>query len=271
MIQDIYPHVFHNEFDHPKMKDDDIILDFKDNQVIMKSEDSFFTAADIHCDDPVFLFRIDERNFYFSPLDSYDHVSFTMQKVRSFKQQDMAFAVLTARQLVSWMSSNTFCGKCGNRMIRGIKERSMCCPQCGNIVYPRIDPAVIIGVISSEGKLLVTHYNGPRSNLFWALVAGYTEIGETVEQTVIREVKEETGIDVCNPVYYKSQPWGMSSSILLGFWCRTCGDETLHVDQNELSTARWADRSETDIAGGNASLTAEMIREFQKGNIPYEF
>ena len=270
MIQDIYPHIFHNEFDSPQMKDDDIILDFKNNQVLMRTEDTFFTAADVQCADPVFLFRIDERNFYFSSLEEYAYVPADMQKIRGFAKQDLAFAVFTARQVVSWMRSNTFCGRCGERMIRGTKERSMCCPSCGNTVYPRIDPAVIVGVISSDGKLLVTQYSGPRAGKFWALVAGYTEIGETAEQTVIREVKEETGLDVCDPVYYKSQPWGLSSSLLYGFWCRTYGDETLKVDRNELSVARWADRNETDIAGGNASLTAEMIREFQKGNIPYE-
>ena len=107
-------------------------------------------------------------------------------------------------------------------------------------------------------EILITHY----SSSFYthdALVAGYAEIGETIEETVHREVKEETGLNVKNLVYYKSQPWSFSQTLLFGFFCEVDGDDTIHMDQNELKYAAWHKTSDTFDLPDTASLTAEMI------------
>ena len=96
----------------------------------------------------------------------------------------------------------------------------MVCPECHNTVYPRIMPAVIVGVINGDKLLLTKYRTGFKYN---ALIAGFTEIGETVEETVKREVMEEAGIKVNNIRYYKSQPWGSANDILLGFFCDVKG------------------------------------------------
>jgi NAD+ diphosphatase len=139
----------------------------------------------------------------------------------------------------------------------------MFCPQCQNTVYPKIAPAVIVGIFHGD-ELLLTRYAG-RSGSRYALVAGYTEIGETAEDTVRREVKEEVGLDVKNLRYFKSQPWGLSGSLLLGFYAELDGADEVTLDTNELSEAVWVHRSDIDVTMENFSLTNEMIYRFKQG------
>ena len=93
-------------------------------------------------------------------------------------------------------------------------QRMLQCPCCANMVFPKIAPAVIVGVTHGD-KILMTKYAG-REYKRYALIAGFTEIGETAEETVKREVMEEVGLTVKNIRYYKSQPWGFDSNLLLG-------------------------------------------------------
>ena len=101
----------------------------------------------------------------------------------------------------------------------------------------------------------------------YALVAGYNEIGETLEDTVKREVKEEVGLNVKNVKYYKSQPWGLSGSILAGFWADIDDlDDEPKLDTSELKFGKWFLPSEIDISNDGVSLTREMIEYFKNGN-----
>ena len=141
------------------------------------------------------------------------------------------------------------------------------CPSCGNVVYPRINPAVIVGVIKGD-KLLITRYRSGYAHN--ALVAGFTEIGETLEETVAREVMEETGVKVKNIRYYKSQPWGMAQDILVGFFCEADGDGEIHMDENELKYAEWVNREDIVLQPNNLSLTNEMMKVFKEGDLTYK-
>ena len=123
---------------------------------------------------------------------------------------------------------------------------------------------MIIGVIRN-GCLLITRYRSGYAHN--ALVAGFTEIGETLEQTVEREVMEETGLRVRNIRYYKSQPWGMAQDLLAGFFCEADGDEEIRMDQNELKYAEWVSRQDIILQPNSLSLTNEMMKEFREGRI----
>ena len=116
--------------------------------------------------------------------------------------------------------------------------------------------------------LLHTKYERSRGISFYALVAGFTEIGETLEETVAREVMEETGLKVRNIRYFKSQPWGIADDILAGFYCDVDGDTTIHLDRNELCEGLWIHRK--DIVGqpDDASLTHHMMITFRDGKEP---
>lgn len=134
------------------------------------------------------------------------------------------------------------------------------------MIFPRISPAVIIGVIDGD-RILLSKYAG-RATTNYALIAGYTEIGETMEETVQREVMEEVGLKVKNIRYYKSQPWGRDGAVLMGFYCSLDGSDEIHLDENELALAEWHNRRELPIKDDGISLTREMIRVFGEGREP---
>ena len=124
---------------------------------------------------------------------------------------------------------------------------------------------MIIGVTDGN-RLLLSKYAG-RTYKKYALLAGYTEIGETMEETVAREVMEEVGLKVKNIRYYKSQPWAFSDTILMGFYCDLDGSDEIRLDEEELALAEWFEREEIPVTPSRDSLTNEMIMRFKNGRI----
>ena len=153
-------------------------------------------------------------------------------------------------------------------MERDKVERAMRCPSCGQIVYPRINPAVLAAVRHRD-KLLLTHYANRPNATRYALVAGFTEIGETLEDTVRREVMEEVHLPVKNIRYHGSQPWGFAGNIMVGFWADLDSeDETVILDRSELDEGVWLSREELPVEENPASLTHTMIQLFRQGKDP---
>lgn len=188
----------------------------------------------------------------------------TLRVLRRTKPKEECYAGETAYHLYVWYRDNSFCGRCGEHLEYSHKERAMLCPSCGNVVYPKIAPAVIVGILNSSGdKIVMTRYAG-REYKGHALVAGFCEIGETAEDTVRREVLEEVGLHVRNIRYYKSQPWGFDSNLLFGYYCTADEDEPIHMDDGELAKAVWVSRDEIGEEERNLSLTAEMIMHFKE-------
>ncbi len=190
--------------------------------------------------------------------------SYEPQNIFREKKPDyMAFAGVTACQLANWYVSTRYCGACGALLEHDKKERMMRCPKCGAMHYPKISPAVIVAVTDSD-KLLMTKYAG-RAYTKYALIAGFAEIGETIEETVRREVMEEVGLKVKNIRYYKSQPWSFTDTMLFGFFCELDGDDTIRLDEEELSVGKWLRREEIPTEYDGISLTNEMIMRFKNG------
>ena len=145
------------------------------------------------------------------------------------------------------------------------KERMLYCEECRNMEFPKICPAVIVGVTDKD-RILMSKYAG-KANRNYALIAGFTEIGETVEQTVAREVMEEVGLKVKNIRYYKSQPWAFSDTLLMGFYCDLDGEDAITLDRDELALAEWFDRKDIPETASTESLTNEMILRFKNGPV----
>lgn len=276
MVQDIFPHIYNNTFGRYEAEDSDIVFFFQGRGGYMKLEGnavSFPRVAQVEeklRKKLIYLFRIDKVK-YFLLLDfgegevptgfSYENISV----LRSCTPKHLVFAGVTAHSLYGWYDSRRFCGRCGHALHPSEKERMLYCPDCGVMEYPKISPAVIIGIINGD-RLLLSKYAGGEYTRY-ALVAGFTEIGETLEETVKREVMEEVGLRVKNIRYYKSQPWGLSSTILAGFFCELDGSEEIHLDENELSQAVWMPREEVPTEDAEFSLTREMMRAFREGCI----
>ena len=270
LIQDIAPHIFHNEYAEKEPQPDSTAIVIQDSAVLVredKEEFSFPQYSQITTDDknPIFLFTIDDIDYFWIDgmnITAPEEFHYSSRSLfRSLKPKYLAFAGLTALHLISWYQTNRFCGCCGRPLEQDHKERMLRCSSCSNMVYPRINPAVIVAVTNGS-KLLMTKYAG-REYTNYALVAGFTEIGESIEETVRREVMEETGIQVKNITYYKSLPWAMTSTLLMGFFCELDGDDTLHMDEEELSLAVWMERDEITANDEDFSLTNEMICEFK--------
>ena len=280
MIQDIYPHIYHNEYKDFQPENTDFILVFHRNTVMIRFKEehlrypTFSEMQSFSCDYQ-YLLSLDNYK-YFLALPKSCHLEepsimidgYHYENVRIFRSaasRHTAFAGITAHHLFGWYQSNQFCGRCGQKMLPDHKERMLFCPDCRNMVYPRISPAVIVGIINGD-QILMSKYAG-RSYTNYALSAGFTEIGECAEQTVAREVMEEVGLKVKNIRYYKSQPWAFSGSLLMGFFCDLDGSDQIKLDTSELAEAGWYSRDEITLEDDHISLTREMIMHFKNGNI----
>lgn len=188
------------------------------------------------------------------------------RQLRYLESKDACFAAMTAWHLYHWYRNNRFCGRCGTPTVHDSVERMVRCPACGNLIFPRISPAVIVAITDGD-RLLLSKYAG-RAFTRYALIAGYTEIGETIEQTVQREVMEEVGLRVKNIRYFDSQPWGIDGNVLMGFFCDLDGDNTIHLDERELALAEWHHRSALPAHDDGITLTRAMIGAFEAGKEP---
>ncbi len=272
MIQDIAPYKYDSTFYNNKPSNKDYILIFQKDKVLLnKNNNELPIYKDIkeylqqESSEITYLFSIDSHKFFlYINKETIELSNFTTENISIFRElqpQWMAFAIITAYQLYNWYSSNNYCGRCGEKLILSNKERALTCNKCNTTKYPQISPAVIVGITDGD-RLLMTKY--ARGNYKrYALIAGFMEIGETLEDTVRREVMEEVGLKVKNIRYYKNQPWGLSSSILVGFFADLDGDDKVRLDEEELSEAVWFDREDIPKNEHNISLTSEMIEVFR--------
>ncbi len=165
-----------------------------------------------------------------------------------------------ALQLAHWMSSHRFCGVCGQPLLAHPAERALQCPQCQHRVFPRISPCVIV-LVQRDSHILLARHTG-RGSATFSCLAGFMEVGETPEQTICREVMEETAIEVCNIRYVRSQSWPFPSQLMLGFHADYAGGE-IRVDEQEILEARWFEASSLPPAlPPSFSVAGQLIELF---------
>ena len=277
MIQEIAPHVYHNAFHERKSVSTDLVTVFAGGKTYLTERGVFPTVAEIQAlgveeEELVYLFEIDDAAFFLLwevPEKVKEALAPNPTMIfRNMEPSHMALAGATALHLSAWYRSNRYCGRCGAPMERDKVERAMRCPACNHIVYPRINPAVLAAV-RHNGKILLTHYANRANASRYALIAGFTEIGETLEDTVRREVMEEVGLPIKNIRYHASQPWGFAGNIMVGFWAELdSDDETVTLDQAELDEGVWLTREEIPVEENTPSLTHTMIQLFRQGKDP---
>ena len=142
-----------------------------------------------------------------------------------------------AVQVVAWDRTHRFCGQCGQATEPEPQERARRCPACRLVVHPRLAPAVIVLVEGPDGRvLLARNHNFPEA--FYSCLAGFVEPGETLEEAVRREVKEEVAIEIDDLRYFGSQPWPFPHSLMIGFFARFTGGE-VRPDGTEIAEAAW--------------------------------
>lgn len=166
-----------------------------------------------------------------------------------------------AVQVAEWARTHRFCGRCGTPTEHSGNDRSMRCPSCGLLAYPRLAPAMITLVTKGEPgpdqQALLARGVQFRAPMYSCL-AGFVEPGESLEQSVVREVREEVGIEVVNPRYWGSQPWPFPHSLMVGFraeWSR--GD--IVCDPTEIIDAQWFSKSELPNIPPRISIARKLI------------
>jgi NAD+ diphosphatase len=164
-----------------------------------------------------------------------------------------------ARHLLLWAENNRYCGRCGKPLELKPDERCFLCRSCGFTSYPKISPAVIVS-IEKDGKLLLAR-SGRFPQAMYSVLAGFVEPGESLEECVRREIKEEAGIDVKNIRYFKSQPWPYPDSLMIAFTAEYAGGE-LSIDRNELTDAGWFAPEEFPAIPRKISISRALIDHF---------
>ena len=274
MIQDIAPHSFANPYRALPPSPDAPTLVFREGEVLCAggAEDLRLPRwGELALSEGRFAFELDGAPVFLTdaaPGRIPAGFAFAAAAgLRSAHPRHIAWAVGVGGSLMRWYRQNRLCGACGAAMVDSDCERARVCPRCGATVYPRINPAVIAAVHDGE-RLLLTRYRG-RPFKSYALVAGFNEIGESIEDTVRREVYEETGLRVRNLRFYRSQPWVFTDSLLMGFFAELDGPDEIRMDPGELAEAGWFERGSLPADHSEISLTGEMIELFRRGAEPH--
>jgi NAD+ diphosphatase len=273
MINELSPGIFDSKYVYDlEPGENDFLLCYKDGQVLLKKSGEDYEIPrkrDFidNTESSVYLFSINSvRCFGLVDLQLND-AAFEYQDVfilRNIKSKELAWIGSVGHQLMNWLNNNKFCGRCGARTVLKKDERATVCPKCGLINFPKISPAVIVAITCNNRILLAKgkNYKGD----FYALIAGYVDIGETIEETVAREVKEEVGLDIKNLKYYKSQPWPFSGSLMMGFTAEADDTQPIIIDENEIKEAGWFLRGNLPSHASAVSISGDLIAAFEKGD-----
>jgi NAD+ diphosphatase len=179
-----------------------------------------------------------------------------LRALAGFLAPDLFGVVGRAMHAGDWLRTSRFCGRCGTATTRSATERCMVCPSCGLHIYPRISPAIITLVRKGELALLASNAKFP--GVFYSTLAGFADIGESLEETLVREVEEETGVRVKNVRYFGSQPWPFPNSLMIAFTAEWESGEIV-IDQNELSDAKWFSADALPVIPPPFSIARRLI------------
>ena len=178
-----------------------------------------------------------------------------------------------AIQIIDWENNHQFCGRCGAKTVTSDIERAKVCPECGFTSFTRICPAIITTIIKkdtedldAEGKptnkvLMAKH--SYHQTIRYSLIAGFLEAGESIEEAVKREIKEEVGIEVEDIEYFGSQSWPFPNSLMIGCICKYKSGE-INVDGNEILDAKWFKKEEIENPPSDISIFSKLIKNFKE-------
>ncbi len=164
-----------------------------------------------------------------------------------------------AKQIVDWYNHHQHCGQCGHVTESGQNDRSTKCSQCGLMFYPRLSPSIIVCINKGDDILLAQ--NAQARAKFYSTLAGFVEPGESIEETVHREVFEEVGLKIKNLRYFGSQSWPFPNSLMLGFHAEYESGEII-IQEEELSDAQWFHYNNLPNKPASISISGWLINDF---------
>lgn len=164
-----------------------------------------------------------------------------------------------AKQIVEWHRDHRFCGRCGAEAEDHASDRAKHCPDCGLVSYPRLSPSIIVLVRRGDEMLLARNARWPTG--MYSTLAGFVEPGESIEQTVHREVAEEVGLQVANLRYFGSQSWPFPNSLMLGFHADYASGDIVCQD-DEIAEAKWFHHSDLPNVPPGTAISRWLIDAF---------
>jgi NAD+ diphosphatase len=215
-----------------------------------------------------YLGRLGERDCYTVLLPDAVRVPpdmglFSLRELYG-RMDEPFFAVAVRAYLIAhWAWEHRYCGRCGAVSSPAVDERAMVCPRCGLKSYPRIAPAVIVAVTKKD-RLLLARARRFRSNIY-SVLAGFVEPGESLEECIRREVREEVGIEIKDISYFGSQPWPFPNSLMVAFTARYKSGR-IHLDQKEIEHADWFKTDELPPLPPPMSIARSLIDWFVRGS-----
>jgi NAD+ diphosphatase len=204
------------------------------------------------------------NNSYYSMIVKGDepfleNLSFHSMRALLGKIDDELFFILMyGSHLAQWNMNSQFCGKCSGKTKAGSEEISRICMSCNHTIYPSPYAATITAIIKDDLILLARH---AYINQIFTVLAGYVSPGESLEECVAREIKEEVNISVKNIRYFMSQPWGMTQALMVGFVAEYESGE-IEVDNKEIIEAAWFSRDDLPVHPKSPSLAHYLIDAF---------
>jgi len=190
-----------------------------------------------------------------------------LRKIYGRLDEDFFWVAARAVQIVEWDRTHQFCSRCGTPLITSPSFRAKECSQCGLLQFPRLAPAIIV-LIERGNKLLLARSRHFASGMY-SVLAGFVEPGETLEEAVVREVKEEVGVDVKDIRYFGSQPWPFPHSLMIGFTATYAGGE-ISLDDMEIEDAGWFTVDHLPSIPSKISIARKLIDWFiaRQGKAP---
>ncbi len=214
-----------------------------------------------------YLGTLNELNCYTAEVDANaaGPKGMSFQELRSLLgllDDEFFSAAGRAFQIIHWEQTHQFCGRCGGRTRLKAGERARECPNCGLVIYPELSPAIIVAVIRGDEILLARSHRS--RNSVYSVLAGFVEPGETFEETVRREVREEVGIELKNICYFGSQPWPFPNSLMVGFIAEYESGE-IRIDRSEIVDAGWFASNNLPVLPRAGTIARRLIDFFTDG------
>jgi NAD+ diphosphatase len=182
-----------------------------------------------------------------------------LRQVYGRLDEDLFWIAARAVQIVEWERTHKFCGRCGTPTKTSSTERAKECPVCGLLYFPRLAPAII--VLVERGRELLLARSRHFLPAMYSVLAGFVEPGESLEEAVVREVKEEVGVTVMDIRYFGSQPWPFPHSLMIGFTATYAGGE-ISLDDSEIEDAGWFTADNLPHIPGKISIARKLIDWF---------
>lgn len=249
----------------PEAGDNDRLLLWHDGVLVCNADDSVIhirRQIDMTLEDEEFVGLLDGHAYFTARVDSLQgYATLSLRELGTGSETAFMLAA-RARGLLDWRRQHRYCGQCGALTQALPDEPAMTCEPCGLRFYPRISPCIIVLVTRGPEVLLAQGVRN-RSSGWYSTLAGFVETGESAEQAVHREIREEVGVRVADLRYQGSQTWPFPHQLMLGFWAEYDGGE-IRLEEAEIADAGWFSIDDLPRVPPGFSIAGWMIQRYKE-------